>query len=147
MSITGKFLDFIGITEPAEEEEKESGFMEEEEIPEEKPASKKTAREQRQGGERGTAPNVASQKMIVYHPVTYEDAQSIIDNLRGNKPVIVNMEDLDVAAAQRILDFLSGAIYALEGNVRKISRNIFVMAPASYDIVASETSDDEAFDM
>lgn len=150
MSIRDKFLDFIGISEAEEAgEEVGSELLDEEETVEAAPAPKKTLREQRLqgGGDTVSMPNVATQKMIVYHPVTYEDAQSIIDNLRSRKPVIVNMEDLDVATAQRILDFLSGALYALSGTIHKISRNIFVMAPNNYDVVGNDGPSAEDFDM
>ena len=82
-------------------------------------------------------PIYGGQKMIVYHPVCYEDTQSIIDNMKNRKPVIVNMEELDVETAQRILDFLSGAVYAIDGTMCKISRNIFVVAPNSYDVIGN----------
>ena len=88
-------------------------------------------------------PNVAAMKMIVYHPVSYEDAQNIIDNLKSRKPVSVNMEELDVAAAQRILDFISGAIYAINGTIAKISRGIFVVAPNNYDVIGNENGEYE----
>lgn len=80
-------------------------------------------------------------KMIVYHPVSYEDTQAIIDNLKNRKPVIVNMEELEVDCAQRILDFLSGAVYALNGTMCKISRGIFVVAPNNYDVVGNGEDD------
>ena len=80
-------------------------------------------------------------KMIVYHPVSYEDTQSIIDNLKNRKPVIVNMEELELDTAQRILDFLSGAVYALNGTMCKISRGIFVVAPNNYDVVGNGEDD------
>ncbi|HIU93704.1 MAG TPA: cell division protein SepF, partial [Candidatus Aphodomorpha intestinavium] len=76
-------------------------------------------------------------KMIVYHPVSYEDTQNIIDNIKNRKPVIVNMEELEIECAQRILDFLSGAVYALNGTMSKISRGIFVVAPNNYDVVGN----------
>ena len=98
--------------------------------------------------DRGNAPSSAAnypihdgQKMIVYHPVSYEDTQSIIDNLKNRKPIIVNMEELDVDTAQRILDFLSGAVYAIDGTMCKISRNVFVVAPNSYDVVGNGEDD------
>ena len=79
--------------------------------------------------------------MIVYHPVSYEDTQNIIDNLKNRKPVIVNMEELEMETAQRILDFLSGAVYALNGTMCKISRGIFVVAPNNYDVVGNGDED------
>lgn len=148
MGIKDKFLDFIGIEEDNKETAEEI-IEEEVEETKVKPEPKKTLREQRLqgGGDPVNMANVAAMKMIVYHPVSYEDAQNIIDNLRARKPVIVNMEDLEVSCAQRILDFLSGAIYALQGTIRKISRNIFVVAPANYDVIGNEDAGDEYFDM
>lgn len=153
MGIYNKFLDFIGIEEA---EDKQEGDLFEEDVAPEKeaaprrrpllePEPKKTAREPRLqgGGETVPMPNVAAMKMIVYHPVSYEDAQNIIDNLKSRKPVIVNMEELDVAAAQRILDFISGAIYAINGTIAKISRGIFVVAPNNYDVIGNESGEYE----
>lgn len=85
-----------------------------------------------------TYPGINGMKMIVYHPVTYEDTRHIIDNIKKRKPVIVNMEDLEVETAQRILDFLSGAIYALDGTMTKISRGIFIVAPTNCDVVGND---------
>ena len=158
MGIYNKFLDFIGIEEA--EEKPEGDLFEEDVVPEKEaaapapaprrrplvdPESKKPAREPRLqgGGETVPMPNVAAMKMIVYHPVSYEDAQNIIDNLKARKPVIVNMEELDVAAAQRILDFISGAIYALNGTIAKISRGIFVVAPTNSDVIGNESGEYE----
>ena len=87
-------------------------------------------------------PTAASMKMIVYHPISYEDTQNIIDNLKSRKPVIVNMEELEIDCAQRILDFMAGAIYALNGSIYKISRGIFVVAPTNYDIIGNDESSD-----
>ncbi|MBQ1683945.1 MAG: cell division protein SepF [Clostridia bacterium] len=82
-------------------------------------------------------PGAATNKMIVYRPVSYEDTQNIIDNLKNRKPVIVNMEQIEVETAQRILDFMSGACYAVDGRVYKVSSRIFIVAPANIDIIGS----------
>jgi cell division inhibitor SepF len=86
---------------------------------------------------------MASMKMIVYHPVCYDDAQTIVDNLKNRRPVIVNMEELDGNTAQRVLDFLLGAIYALNGTVNKISRGIFLVAPREVDV--EDTGEDSGY--
>ena len=85
-------------------------------------------------------PSQAQMKMIVYHPISYEDTQNIIDNLKSRKPVIVNMEELEIDCAQRILDFMAGAIYALNGTIYKVSRGIFVVAPANCDVIGNGES-------
>ena len=81
--------------------------------------------------------------MIVYHPVCYDDAQTIVDNLKNRRPVIVNMEELDGNTAQRVLDFLLGAIYATNGTANKVSRGIFLFAP--HDVAVEDTVEDTGF--
>ena len=73
-------------------------------------------------------------KMIVYQPMSYDDTQNIVDNLKRNKPVIVNLEAVDKQEAQRTLDFISGAIYAINGDIQKINSAVFVLVPANVDI-------------
>lgn len=94
--------------------------------------------------ERKTPPKVvefpsqsAHSKIIIYRPVSYEDTMSIIGNLRSRKPIILNMENIDVDVAQRILDFMSGACTALGGDIRKISSKIFAVVPADYEIIGN----------
>lgn len=79
----------------------------------------------------------ARSKLIVYRPVSYEDTMSIIDNLKSRKPIILNMESIEVDVAQRILDFMSGACSAMGGDIRKISAKIFAVVPADYEIVGN----------
>lgn len=86
----------------------------------------------------------ASMKMVVYHPVSTDEARSIIDNLKNRKPVIVNLEEIDIDGARRILDFLSGAIYALSGTTTKISNGIFVFAPNECAVV--DNGEDEEYE-
>lgn len=90
-----------------------------------------------QGGNVVSLPGIGGNKMIVYRPVSYEDTQNIIDNLKSRKPVIVNMEQIEVETAQRILDFMSGACYAVDGKVYKVSSRIFLVAPANYDVIGN----------
>ena len=74
--------------------------------------------------------------MIRPFPVSYThlDTQNIVDNLKRNKPVIVNLEAVDKQEAQRTLDFISGAIYAINGDIQKINSAVFVLVPANVDI-------------
>ncbi len=151
-SLYTKFLDFIGIEESDEQEDdrRDDGYYRDE--PPERSAgsafgggkapaapNRRTDRSQNNSG--ANLPISGGMKMIVYHPVSYEDTQSIIDNLKNRKPVIVNMEELELDTAQRILDFLSGAVYALNGTMCKISRGIFVVAPNNYDVVGNGEDD------
>ena len=82
-------------------------------------------------------------KVLIYKPISYEDTQNIIDNLKEKKSIVVNLDDLEIDVAQRILDFISGAVYALNGSIRKAARNIFVIAPFNVD-VSSNSGDSQS---
>ncbi len=84
----------------------------------------------------------AAVKMVLFQPMSYEDSQAIVDNLRANKPVIVNMVDLERECAQRVLDFMAGAVYALNGTIRRVSYGIFVIVPHNVIIVGNEERED-----
>ncbi len=73
-------------------------------------------------------------KVMIVQPENFEDAREISEHLKNKKPVIVNLEEIQKETAQRIVDFLSGTIYALNGNIRKISRDILIIAPNNVDI-------------
>ena len=139
----GKFLNFIGL----EETEEDEGILDEQ--AEQQPARREPRSRRREnalvgGGEAQPIPqSMASMKMIVYHPVCYDDAQTIVDNLKNRRPVIVNMEELDGTTAQRVLDFLLGAIYATNGTATKVSRGIFLFAP--HDVAVEDTVEDTGF--
>lgn len=74
-------------------------------------------------------------KVVIAQPETLDDAQDVCDHLKNKKPVVVNLEDVDKDAAQRIVDFLSGAVYGLDGNIQKVANSIFVIAPNNVDIM------------
>ena len=72
--------------------------------------------------------------MIIFKPDVYAETRAVVDNLLVKKPTVINLDDMDKAEAQRALDFVSGAVYALNGEIRKAARNIFVVAPSYIDI-------------
>jgi len=78
-------------------------------------------------------------KMIVVEPQGFEECPKLVDNLKAKKPVVINLENLETEVARKIFDFLSGATYALNGNVQKVANNIFVFAPANVDITYNST--------
>jgi cell division inhibitor SepF len=74
-------------------------------------------------------------KVVITQPESIEEARSICDHLRDKKPVVVNLEDLNKEAAQRIIDFLSGSVYAVDGCMQRISAGIFLAAPNNVDVM------------
>lgn len=75
-------------------------------------------------------------KMVIIEPKSLDECRKLIDNLRSRKPVIINLERVETELAKKMFDFLSGAIYALSGNVQRITQNIFVFAPKNVNINA-----------
>ena len=70
----------------------------------------------------------------IYSPTSYKDVEKIIDALRSNKTAIVHLTELKTETAIRILDMLSGAIYALGGGVYEMEKNIFMFSPMGIEV-------------
>lgn len=65
----------------------------------------------------------------IYYPKSYDDVREIIDLLIVGKQAVVNLNDLQEETAQRVIDLLCGAVYALKGGLCEIETNIFVITP------------------
>lgn len=74
-------------------------------------------------------------KVVIMQPAKFDDAQGICDHLKNKKPIVVNLESLGKDDARRVVDFLSGSVYALDGNIQKVSSGIFLIAPNNVDIM------------
>ncbi|MGN0243909.1 MAG: cell division protein SepF [Lachnospiraceae bacterium] len=75
-----------------------------------------------------------SSEVNVIKPDDFNDCQLIANNLCNGKSTILNMEGIEIHEAQRIIDFISGCCYALDGSLQAISNNIFIIAPSSTEI-------------
>ena len=73
-------------------------------------------------------------KMVISQPTTFEQSEEICSLLKEKKSVIVNLEYVNKDVARRIVDFISGGVYALDGHIQKVSNAIFVVAPFNYEI-------------
>ena len=78
--------------------------------------------------------NGVSMEVCVIRPNSVEDAREITETLLNGRTVILNLEGMDLEIAQRIIDFTSGAAYAISGNLQKISNYIFLVTPTNVDI-------------
>ncbi len=74
-------------------------------------------------------------KVVVIKPADFDEAKEIADHLKERKPVVVNLELLEKDVAHKIFDFLSGAIYVLDGGIQRISANIYLIAPYNVTIL------------
>ena len=75
------------------------------------------------------------QEVVLFHPVSFNDTSKAADHLRARKAVIVNMENVDKAMARRVVDFLSGCVYALDGDVKKIAQSAYLFCPHNMEIL------------
>ena len=73
-------------------------------------------------------------KINTIRPKSFDHAQEVANSLRDKVPVIINFEETDTEVAKRILDFISGTTYALNGEIKKVSQNVFVCAPSNVTV-------------
>ena len=85
-------------------------------------------------------------EVCVIKPTSMEDAREITETLLDNRAVVLNVEGLDVAIAQRIIDFTSGSTFAIDGNLQKISNYIFIITPPSVEVSGDFLSFVDSFD-
>lgn len=159
MGVLDKFLDIMKLSddddyedddffddeeEEFEEKPKKSFFKkskkydlddEEDDFFEEKPAKASAAVNNNKITQmRQPARRSANMEVCVIKPTTVDDAREITETLLSGRTVILNLEGLDIEVAQRIIDFTSGATFAINGNLQKISNFIFLVTPTNVDI-------------
>lgn len=83
-------------------------------------------------------------EVVVSRPTEVDEAHGVTDCLLANKIVNLNLEGLDMAIAQRIIDFISGSTYALGGNLQKISNYIFLVTPKTVDVSGDSKDVDDS---
>ncbi|HOI25021.1 MAG TPA: cell division protein SepF [Caldisericia bacterium] len=76
--------------------------------------------------------------VMVISPISFDEAKKAVDYIKGNRPVVANFEDTDRVLFQRFIDFVSGAVYSMEGKIEKISQFVFLFAPPNVLINAED---------
>ena len=75
------------------------------------------------------------QEVVLFHAKTFDDAAKAADELRKRRAVILNMENVDKSLTRRVVDFLSGSVYALDGSVKKVAQSTYLFCPHNMDVV------------
>ncbi|AXF55463.1 cell division protein SepF [Salicibibacter kimchii] len=75
-----------------------------------------------------------SAKMVLIEPRTYDEAQDVADHLKNRRSVVINMQRIPYDQAKRIVDFLSGTVYAISGDIQKIGTGTFLCTPENVDV-------------
>ena len=81
---------------------------------------------------------VQNAKVHVVAPLKFPDAQEIGDRLKASQPVIVNLQAADRELSRRMIDFCSGATYALGGSMDKVADQVFLLTPSNVEVSAEE---------
>ena len=75
------------------------------------------------------------QEVVLFRPANFGETTKAADALRSNKAVVLNLENVDKAMSRRVVDFLSGCVYALDGDVKKIAQSAYLFCPHNMDVV------------
>lgn len=90
--------------------------------------------------------NGDSARVVLVEPIRFEESQGIADNLLDRKAVVINIESCDTDIAAKIIDFVGGVVYAVDGTIQKVSQGIILAAPQNIDIASELKHDVEATD-
>lgn len=143
MGLMYKFMNFIGLAGDEEiaqrEHSKQDYYYEEDEWLDDDftPPPKKKEKVQHLNNVVSLQAVKQNIRMILLEPRTYEETQEIADHLRNRRPVIVNLQRLHFEQAKRVVDFLSGTVYAIGGDIQKIGPNIFLCTSENIEIQGS----------
>ncbi|WP_442603783.1 cell division protein SepF [Paenibacillus sp. KN14-4R] len=145
MGVIKKFMNYIGLQE--EEQEVEFDKVREREMDKfqqpnnqhEEEETEYNTNENRQRSKNNIV-SIHSQKnsrVVLFEPRSFEDAQELADHLRSRRAVVVNLQRIRSDVAIRIVDFLSGTVYALNGSISKLGPSIYLCTPDSMEIQGS----------
>lgn len=128
-----KMMGFLGLEEDIEIEEKEDN---EEVIRENETSEVESmfASAKKQSNKVVNIHTAASAKVVIIKPNDYDEAANICDNLRNRKIVVVNTTALEPKIAQRLLDFIGGACYALSGELQQVEKGVFILSPSNVEV-------------
>ena len=142
-AIMNKVYDFLGIETANDEEfiENESenvySYNYDKDIEtEEEPEEKGFLGIGKKFGKVVSMPQPQQVRMVITQPTSFEQSEEICNYLKERKSIIVNLEYVNKDVARRIVDFISGAVHALDGHIQKVSNAIFLIAPVNYEIAS-----------
>ena len=139
-AIMNKVWDFLGVDTGAEEEiENENDNVYTYNYDKEIETEEEVAEEKGFFGRKSkvvSMPAPQQVRMVITQPTSFEQSEEICNYLKERKSIIVNLEYVNKDVARRIVDFISGAVHALDGHIQKVSNAIFLIAPVNYEIAS-----------
>lgn len=89
----------------------------------------------------GITPDIAKYRVILVQPENFDCATAIANNLRQGNAVVLNCESTDKDVARRVVDFLSGCAYALDGGIKKAANNVYILVPRNVGVDEAKEED------
>lgn len=104
------------------------GLSDEEDIERQEPEIEETPVKESRKAEGQIMTSLGKLTVVVTSPSSFDEARKAVDSLKQGRPIMANFEDTDKEVARRFIDFASGAVYALDGMVEKVGKNVFLFA-------------------
>lgn len=131
--MNNKFKDFFGFGDNDSYEERdayEENYDEQEEMQNYRPTNSRDSNVVSiKVGQAGSGPS----KIVLYEPRVYSDAKEVAQNLLNQKAIIINFSRMDDASARRVVDFITGTVYALNGEIQRVGDKIFLATPPKFE--------------
>ena len=131
MSIKNKIKNYFTM-----DDEYEYEYVEETELPE---TPNKNSKQKSQNVVNLTSVQQPTSKVVLCEPRNYNEAQEIADNIVNRRAVVINLQRVDTGQAKRIVDFLSGTVYAVNGDIQKLGAETFLCTPDNVDVSGTIT--------
>ncbi|WP_223700304.1 cell division protein SepF [Sutcliffiella deserti] len=136
MTIKSKFKSFFALEDEYEYKEQDE-YVEEEMIEEPRRTRSSSSQQKQNVVSLQSVQKSTTSKVVLVEPKSYSEAQDIADHLKGRRAIIVNLQRIDHGQAKRIIDFLSGTVYAVGGDIQRVGQNIFLCTPDNVDVSGS----------
>ncbi|SFL99696.1 cell division inhibitor SepF [Gracilibacillus orientalis] len=127
MSMKGKFRNLFGI----EDEEYE---IVEEEVEQENKPQRRSERKDEKANVVSLKSVQKSAKMVLFEPRSFNEVQDIADHVVNRRSVVINLQRVDTQQARQIIDFMSGTVYAVSGQIKKLGSQTFLCTPENIEI-------------
>lgn len=129
--VLNKVMGFLGLEDEYDDEEEIEKDYEEREKVEVDPEIPTSYKKQNKVVNIHSA---TSTKVMIIKPTAFEEATDIIDDLKNRKIVVVNITNLEPKVAQRLLDFMGGASYALAGELQEVEKGVYILSPSNVEV-------------
>ena len=129
MAGKGTFSKFFGFEDP---EQPNEDYYDDEEVQAESSYASNASNANNVVSIKSGLSSKQKSEIVIYEPRVYSDAKEIAQNLLHDKAIIINFSRMDDGSARRVVDFITGTVYALEGEIQRVGNKIFLATPKNF---------------